>query len=304
MGRTCYVKHLTVFDQTEIDSIYEEAVETAKQRGIPTEAAKLADLEAKKAWTKKDDQDVSMQRAYVENLYKTRAKLLTQAQLKQTNGQIAEAENSLNKLLEKRANLIGKTADQIGDQRVQYEYIRASFFADVKLQGQLFSRADIRELTDEEAEQLLMIYVGSVSQMGPDTLRKIVIQPFFTNFFYLCGDDLTRFFQKPIYELSVYQANLLSYAQYFKRIMTENDIPKEFLNNPDKIEEYILRSRNQKAMADKMAANADRVAIIGATSEDFKMMGVEDGSKTVRADIQRGIKSGLDALKTREATPR
>lgn len=301
-GRPTYVKHLTVFDQTEIDTLRDEVFEKTKERGIATEADRLAWLEKKGFWTKQDDIDLVKSRSFMENLEKTKSKLAVKSQVAQLDKQIDEIQAKVNQLSNKRAKLIDKTAEQVADQRAQYEYIRLSFFSDEAFKQPLFTRADIEALTDDEINNLLFEYIEVSNRFSPDLLRSIVIQPFFTNHFYLAGDRIDTFFGKPLVDLTIYQTNLLSYGQYFKSLMTQNEIPKEFLGHPDKIEEYVLRSRNMKTMADKMAKNADRVAIVGATSEDLKAMGVEDGSEVARSDRQKGVKSGIEAAKIRGVT--
>ncbi len=299
-----HVKHLTVFDETEIDSLREEVFERTRKRGIATEAERLAWLESKVLWTKKDELDLKMQRDYIVGLEKTRSKQMLQSQANQFKKQIDEANLTVGKLAYKRARLIDKTAESVADARVQYEYIRLTFFSDVELKTPLFAREDIEAFTDLEADTLLTTYIDIINQFGSEAMRHLVIQPFFTNQFYLCGDEIRAFFGKPIVDLTIYQTNLISYGQYFKGLITQNDIPKEMANHPDKIEEYVLRSRNMKVAADKMAQNADRVALIGATPEDLKAAGLEDGSAKVRADISREVKSGMEAAKTREVSAR
>lgn len=300
-GQDVFIKHLGVFDQTEIDSLREEAFDRAAARGIKTEADKLKWLEDKKLWTKKDEAELTTQEAYVANLQKTRSKLALKSQVEQMDKQLSEARGKLADSANKRVRLLGLTAEHVADQKVQYEYIRLSFYIDRECRRPLFDSDDIGNLSDEQADSLLFDYIGTVTQFSPENLRAIVIAPFFTNYFYLCGDRLDTFFGGPISHLTIYQTNLLSYAQYFKSIMTQNDLPKEVMNNPDKIEEYVLRSRNMKTLVDK-AGNNDRMAIIGATSDDLKAAGLEDGSAAVRADMRRGVKSGIEAAKTREVS--
>ncbi len=301
LGHAAYVKHLTVFDQTEIDTLREEAFDRAANRGIKTEAAKLKWLADKGLWLTKDESDLGMQRAYIENLEKTRSKAPVKSLADQMTNQIAEARTKVNELADKRARLIGLTAEQVADQRVQYEYIRLSFHRDRALSQPAFSADDITNLNDDETDALLFSYIDVITRFSPENLRHIVIAPFFTNQFYLCGDRIEAFFGRPVVQLSIYQSNLLSHGQYFRSILTNNDLPKEVLSSPDKIEEYVMRSRNMKAAVSK-AGNHDRVAMIGATSEDLRGAGLEDGSDKVRADIRRGVRSGIEAAKTREVT--
>ncbi len=215
--------------------------------------------------------------------------------------QMDDARTKVNEMANRRANLIGLTAEHVADQRVQYEYIRLSFYEDRALSRPMFTASDIANLTDQEAETLLFEYIEVMTRFSADNLRRIVIAPFFTNQFFLCSERLEAFFGRPMVDLTIYQTNLLSHGQYFRSILTQNDLPKEMLNNPDKIEEYVMRSRNMKAIVGK-AGNHDRVAIIGATTDDLKAAGLEDGSDKVRADMRRDVKSGIQAAKTREVS--
>lgn len=301
LGRAAFVKHLTVFDQSEIDTLREEAFNRAAKRGIQTEAAKLKWLADKGLWLPKEDADLAMQRAYVDNLEKTRGKLAIKSQADQMTKQIDEARAKIGRETERRARLIGLTAEQVADQRVQYEYLRLSVHEDRALSRPMFTPSDIDNLSDEEADSLLISYVSVISRFSHDNLRRIVISDFFTRQFYLCGDNIKSFFGRPIVELSMPQVNLLDWGRYFKSILTSNDLPKELLSNPDKIEEYVMRSRNMRAVVDK-AGNHDRVALIGATSADLKAAGLEDGSAKVREDIGRQVKNGMQAAKTREVS--
>lgn len=298
-GQSIFIKHFTVFDYTEIDAAREEAFESVVRRGIKTEADQLKWLETNGLWSKKDDQNIAIQEDYVDGLRKTRSKMHLKSQTDQINKQIAEAETTLGEATRKRAKLLGKTAEQVADQKVQYEYMKLAFFEDETLKKPLLTREDINQLTGPDTDTLLYSYIDVINGFSSDSLRGIAIAPFFTNSFYLCGEDITRFFLRPIVDLTIYQTNLLSYGSYFKSLMSQTEIPKEMANNPDKIEEFIARSRNMKSLVNK-AGQGDRVALIGATGEDFKALGVEDGSATVRADINRGVKSGLEAAKTRE----
>ncbi len=301
LGRATYVKHLTIFDQTEIDAIREMAFDRAANRGIKTEAEKLKWLADKGLWVAKDEAELAGQRAYIDNLEKTRGKLAIKSQVDQMDKQLTEARAKLTKETDRRARLIGLTAEQIADQRAQYEYIRLSFHEDRALSLPMFTPDDVANLTDEEADALLFAYIGIITRFSPANLRQIVISPFFTNQFYLCGDRIETFFGRPMVDLTIFQTNLLHHGQRFRSILTNNDLPIELLNNPDKIEEYVMRSRNMRQVVDK-AGNHDRVALIGATGADLKAAGLEDGSAKVRQDIGRQVRNGMEAARTREVS--
>jgi hypothetical protein len=297
-GKETYVAHLTTFDQTDIDIIQDEAMREANSKGIKTEAEKLKWLETKKIWTKKDESELAGQRAYVEGLEKTRSRLALKAQIAQVDKQLLEGRQAVNKLAERRYKAIGLTAERVAEQRVQLEYIRASFCKDADLREPLLSAADIRELSEEDSDILLITYVDVVSRFSVDNIKKIAVQPFFINQFYLCGEYLRDFFGVPIVDLTIYQANLLSYGQYYRNIFTHHQVPKDISTDPEKIEDFVTRGANAKKLANQTAVKeGGRVGIVGATAEDFQAMGVEDGTSQMRDAAKKQYRDGKEAAR-------
>lgn len=295
MKAPIFIKHLNVFDQTKIDQFRAEALRAALARGIKPENDILAYLEKKGLWTVKEAKELVQEEAYLENLRKTRSKIAFKIQADQLDKQIGEAERKIYQLAAKRSKLIGKTAERVADDKTQYEYVRLSFFKDVALTDPLFTLEDIGQLSDAESQAAMILYVDSINRFSQDVIKNISIQPFFTNYFYLCGEDLFNFFRRPIYELTMYQVNLLSYAQYYKAIMSQNDIPKDIAGNPDKIEDFVNRSRNAKNIVAKAGnQQGGRVGLVGATKEDFDAIGVKDSTDTMREVAQKQYKSGRE----------
>lgn len=295
--KTVYLKHLTHFDQVDIDRVYDDELAATKRRGIPADADRMKELEGKGLWTKKDETDVARKRDYIKNLEKTKEKLMFPSQVEGHQKTIDVEVKILNDILSKRHRLIGLTAEHIADQRVQYEYIRLSFFNDAGLSEPMFTQDDINYLYEEESLALLMFYVDVVNRFGPDTLRRIAIAPFFTNYFYLCGEDLSTFFKKAICDLSIYQIHLLSNALYFKRLMSQiEDIPPEMRDDPEAIES-LAKGRSARDTVLAKAGNGQRVGLFGAKDSDFKAMGLKNETAAINETAQKGYKSGMDAIK-------
>jgi hypothetical protein len=294
-GTPIFVRHLNVFDQTVIDRFRAQAFDATIKRGVPCEKDILANLERKKLWTAKEIKELAQEEAYLENLRKTRSKIALKLQADQLDKQIGEANEKIWKLVSKRNKLVGKTAERVADDKTQYEYVRLSFYKDRALTVPLFTFEDMNALSDIESQMVITIYVDSITRFTQEVIKNIAIQPFFTNYFYLCGEELFNFFRRPIYELSIYQVNLLSYAQYYKSILTHHEVPKDIATNPDKIEEFVTRSKNAKDIVAKAGnQQGGRVGIVGATKEDFDAMGVKDSTDTMREVASKQYKSGRE----------
>lgn len=295
-GQRVYMAHMTVFDQTEVDIYQARAFEDVKKRGVPTEVARLAWLKERGIWTDKDEMDLTHARTYVEGLRKTRANLAFKLQIEQLDKQIAEGVDELDKLVGRKMQAIGLTAERVAEDKVQFEYIRLSFYRDVNLTDPLFTAHEMAELSDEETDDLLMTYIGIITRLSADVVRRIAVQPFFLNQFALCGDDISRFFGAPIVDLTISQSNLLSYGHYYRNILSQNDFAPDVARDPDKIDDAMNRARNFRQMNAKVQEHAGGfVGYVGATSDDFKTMGAEDGTARMNEAASRQFRDGKDA---------
>lgn len=296
-GKPVFVKHFNSFDQTEIDMFYDKVLAETVARGIQSEAKKLEWLNQKGWWTKANQDEVDRDRGYVTNLQKTKSQLAVKVQRDAIDAQLQEAATKLNKMLKQRSDALGRTAEWVADQKIQYEYIRQAFFSDVGLTQPLFTQEDTSQFSEDEAEVLVSLYIEIVQRFSQDNLRHIAVQPFFTNSFYLCDKDVSTFFGKPIVNLTIQQVNLLSHGMYFKSIFTDHAIPPPIAQDPDKIEDFINRSKAGKALIANTPAQGHRVGIIGAQAEDFEAMGIQDGTKTMREAAAKEYQTGRDAAK-------
>jgi hypothetical protein len=60
-------------------------------------------------------------------------------------------------------------------------------------------------------------------------IKMIATMPSFLNSFFLCDDDPSIFYGKPVIDLTIYQTDLFSKGKYFKSILSESaaDGPSE-----------------------------------------------------------------------------
>lgn len=292
-----YIKHINIIDQIELDELRQKFFADAKKRGIKTEKEILENLQKKQLWTQKQINELAQEENYLKNLAKTKSKLALKTQIEQIEKQMAESFAKVRKMISIRQSLIGKTAEAVAEDKTQYEYIRMFFYLDKNLLQRAFSNEDVYDWTEKEASAYLNEYVKTLNLFDVNKIKKISLQPFFSNLFYLCGDKIVDFFGKPIYQLTVYQSNLLSYGQYYKNIIIHNDIPDELMNDPDKIEDFVVRSKNTKNLVEKTAQKGGRVGLVGAKQEDFEALGVQDNTDMMRQAANKQYTTGRDAAK-------
>lgn len=274
-----YIKHFSNLDLVEIDSFYNELLDGAKSKGIKSHSEKTEWLVSKKLWNKAKDMEIIEQQDFVDSLRKTNEKLIFPSQKKQNEKILEEESIKLNRLINDRENLMGLTAEKIANQKIQFYYVYLSFFKDQKLEDKFFTLENIHNLDDDESFELLNFYIEINENFNVKNIKKIAISNIFTNNFYICGENIQSFFAKPLYLLTNYQSNLLSYGSYFKHLLSTNpELPKNIKDDPEKLEEFIKQGQNFKDMIKKVDANVQSVGI-PATKSDFEAMGLVRDTK-------------------------
>lgn len=293
-GETVYIKHLSQGEYGNIDSFTEGHLAAAKARGVPTREEKEEWLRETGQWSDRQEIDIKGQKDYVENLVKTKATAKYASQIENFNKQIAAERKRLNDMLAKKERLFGHTADQYAEQKAQFYYIYLSFHRDEALTTRYFTLEDLNEMDDEDSQDLFLSYLDFVEDFKLENVERISISHYFTGAFYLCGDDLSTFFARPMWQLSLYQTNLLSSGHYFRSIMQGENIPQDIRDNPEKIKEFVSASKNVKEMMAKSGKDGSNVGLVGATAKDLASQGIKDDRSAFSKD---GATSLLSTLK-------
>lgn len=274
--QTIYIKHLSAFDQVEIQEYQEEQIAGAKARGIPTRDEKETWLFENNLWDKKMENDLIRQRDYVHSMENTRSKLYLKSQLEQHDKILKEERKRLADMFAKKDGLFGLTAETYSDQKTQFFHMGKALFKDSLLKESFFLQDELDRLDDEDSYTLLGLFVKNVQRFLPDVIRRIAVAPYFVAPFYLCGEQTTAFLGKPMVQLSVYQNNLLNSGLHFKQIFMREDVPEDIRDDPAKIDEWVQRSRNMKEVASRGTLDGGSTGIVGATSQDLKAGGLKE----------------------------
>ena len=73
-----YLKHLSVFDQVDIEDVKNSFYEEAKRRGLPTKGESLSRLKDELMWTDADESKLKQQYEYLDQVEKTKKKPISQ----------------------------------------------------------------------------------------------------------------------------------------------------------------------------------------------------------------------------------
>tara|TARA_R100000008_G_scaffold11224_1_gene5610 strand:- start:2495 stop:3493 length:999 start_codon:yes stop_codon:yes gene_type:complete len=295
--KPAYLKHLSVFDQVDIEEIRQGFYENAKKRGLPTQEDALKRLEEEGLWTSHDEGKIKQQEQYLEQVQNTKKELYLKKQIDQVNADIKEGERKLYELKLQKEDLIGQTCDKYAESRVSDYYIIKSLHKDVALKESFYSQKDVDNMRREEMSKVVESYNKTYSVFSDDNIQRVILQDFYQPYLPFC-ETVTNMFSKPLFELSMNQVKLVIYSRMFKNIF-ENypKIPERIKTDPQKVVDYV----NAQEKAKDKLQNVDKEGastVFGAEKQDYEYLGVQQaGGDTLSKKLkEKGGKMDMKDL--------
>ena len=292
-----YLKHLSVFDQVDIEEVRDKFYSKAKKRGLPTKSDALSRLKEEEMWVPADDAKIKEQEEYIKGAEASKKQFYLKKEIDRANEEIEAAKIKLATLLSNKDELLGQTCEKYADSRVSDHYILRSLYKDPQLTEFFYDQKSIDQLTRQEMFAVVKLYNDSYNVFSDTNIQKITLQDFYQPYIPFC-ENVNNMFPKPLFELSINQVKLVIYSRMFKNIF-ENypKIPDEIKGDPDKILDYV----NAQEKAKDNLKNFDKdgaSTIIGAKKEDYEYLGLAEGSQnTLSAKLkEKGGKMDMKDL--------
>jgi hypothetical protein len=299
-GRSVYLKHLTIKDQRNIHLYYDKYKNIATSRGVETEEEILQKVKDDGLWTDEDDLKISSLSSEIKNLKKTKDSLFLNSQKEGVKNTITEKQKEHFRLLYKRKEIVGKTAEDYASSMASTEMIRYFVFDSKDLDKHAFSKEEFDEMDDlelialkslqsefDEMDDLELIALKSLQseiteKISEKHIQEAVLRPFFSLYLSFC-ENARDFFGKPLVDLSVYQLKMVVFGRVFQSIFQNiEDIPDDIRDDPDRLLAFADAKQNRgkggsKAFIDDNAAAS---TVFGGTADDIKDLN-QSGGKTV-----------------------
>lgn len=276
-GEVAYVKHFGSEDQYELESFHDETFAKAKSRGLPTEEESMDLLRSEGIWSDKDESEYSTTTLFLENLKKTRENLIIPSQIDEASKEITEAQVKLDAILVKRKSLLTDTCESYARNKSNDYSIYLSFYNDPKCTKRFFTIEEFNELSKGELANWFGAYGVGVDNLSIYNIKYLAISSVFSMYYNVLGlKNLYRFFDRPVYEYSFYQLNLLNYARVLNSILENVEkIPDKVKKDPDLLLAFAEGKNKYKETVEK-SQGKQGFSVMGATSKDMKEMGLKD----------------------------
>lgn len=264
-GETLYLRHINLRDQKILSDSFERQKQRAIDSGVPTEKECLDKLSAAGHWTQNDDLEIQEKKDYIKNLQQTKKQLDLKSQKDSTQKTIDEETAALNKLLFRRQELVGKTAEDFGVIRSNEEFIRNILYKNEDLKELKFSDLEFGEL--EDISELMVSYNALSERTSDERIQESTLSDSFS--LYLSQTDKPYdFFARPIISLTIYQLKLLAYGRMFFNIFQNVDnIPDDIRKSPKELLEFVDTQRKREKTPQ---SNHQSIGMVGATKDDLK----------------------------------
>lgn len=272
-GGKFFIKHFGISDQSEIDDFYYDQIKILEGRGIPSEKMVLERLNSKKVWMAGDEIEIAAKEGYILQLEKSRDKQFVPSQIESFNKMILTERIALAKKKKERAELIGRTRESFANEATNTFFIIKSFKKDEECKIPFFTDEEFSYMDDDKLYEYNLLYNASMKLYKADHIKRIALQSFFQNLFYL-AENIHQFWGVPIKDLSIYQSDLSSYGRYYKGIIqnSEHEIPEDVRTDPDKLVSY---TKMNEKMKEQMNKGTGHNVTFNGNAEDMKKMNIK-----------------------------
>ena len=309
-----YFKHPSIAEHFSVYTNYDIFLNEGKKKGLQLEKEKIEIAIKGGWWTTEKESNIHLLKITIQNLFKTRDKLLLLSQKEQIEKQIKQNEAILITYNKERKDIVGYTLEDYANSKLTENLLIFFTYKNPDFTEKLFiDRNEYYDLTDERLEKIKNAFDTYSNVFNYNNIKKIAACGFFQNLVYL-NEDAYSFWGKPASQCSKYQIDLLLYGKMYKNIIRnhgENGKPirDEIINDPDKFVEWVDNYSDTPANKSKNKNsnnNQDTVySPVGATKKDLEHLGIKveklKGKSLLDiADEKGGTLEKSDYFKARE----
>ena len=296
---TVYFKHPTLSEHFSVYGNYDIFINDGRKRGLELESEKIEDAIKGGWWTSDKESKVNVLRKTVQNLLKTRDKLLLPSQKFEIDNQIKQNEAILITYTKERREIVGYTLEDYASSKLTEELLIFFTYKNSEFTERLFpNRDEYYDLTEGYVEKIKTSFDQYSRVFNNDHIKKTAACGFFQNLVYL-NEDANSFWGTPTVKCTKYQIDLLLYGKMYKNMIrsyAENGKPvaDNILNDPDTFVEWAdsqsggSSHKNRKQKSGKNMVTS----YVGATKEDLDHLGVTTSKIKGKSLLQLAAEKG------------
>lgn len=308
-----YFKHPTIAEHYSTYGNYDLHLEDGKKKGLYTEAEKLQQAIEGGWWTSEKESNYNLLKKTIENLNKTKNKLLLPSQKDQITIEIKKNEAILLTYVKERNEITTYTLEQYCQNKLTEDLLIFFTYKNSTFTEPFFSsKSDYYDLSTNYINDIQEAFFNYSNIFSVNNIKRIAASSFFQNLVYL-NNDAYSFWGKPAYICTKHQIDVLLLGKMYRNMITnraENGKPidDEILGDPDKLVEYVDSQNNDTKFGKQKSGKGGKNAVssfVGATKQDLDKLGVRveklKGKSLLQlAEEKGGVLEKNDYLNARE----
>ena len=248
-----FIKHLSNEDYLDIENEAKRRASIEKTEGLPTEMEEVSFLIATGSWQEEKEKQIKEIKSNIEDFENTLSAVSGQF-LIQCKENIRNEKERLERIEEEKNSLMGMTVESFYEREFNSLFFQKSIFQD-KL---FFTPLVYDDVYFEDYSDLVQAYNSISSHINENVIKKLSISSFF-RVYWSYIEDPKSFFNRNVYELTVFQSKLLFYAKIFKSIFENFDVPEHLRDDADSVLSWHeSESRKRKMESQKKSHSAPK----------------------------------------------
>jgi len=260
-----YFKHFKIYDGLKLEEFELDCVYQAKKQGIKSEEQLLEQAIKRGNWSKQEEASMKDLKWMIEKSKKAASKIADNNTKKAFEDSIQKQVDELTELQTKKNQFILHSAENLAKRKRVNKEISLSLFYDEGM-SEMISEEDLILLIPE-----VNLLIDNLS--SSEKIIEVSYNPSFFDLYCLNYRQPSKVIDKNIYDITLWQKNLLSYASVLLNKLQNLDIPDDIKDDALKLYNYTQKENSStgdkvtEGVSDlraKMAQNGGKL-----TAEDF-----------------------------------
>ncbi len=228
--KNCYFRHFTIGEMLEFDEFQKIEFNRAVKTGIQTEQELIESAIDMGSWSKENEEKIKSLKWMVNQSTKALEKMSDLNQRRVFSSQIEKNRKELEIINQKRSKICSYSAEHLSEQKRCEKMIASALFHDKEFQNPLEE--------DEKLQLANVVFLKFGELSNKKNLLFAVYKSYFFDVFTAQSRNPLKLFGADFLTLTVFQKNLLSYANALLNKMKNVRIPDEIAGDPVKMFDY------------------------------------------------------------------
>lgn len=278
-----YFKHPSIAEYFSNYSNYELLEKQGRNKGLFSEKEKIEEAIKGGWWSSEKESNINFLSKTVNNLIKTKSKLVLPSQRDEIDKQIKKNEAILATYVKERKEIVGYTLEEYANDKLTEQLLIFYTYKDENFKYKLFSSIDeYYDISESFVEKLRKSYFSYSYIFSNHNIKLVAASGFFQNLIYIANDAYT-FWGKAVVDCTKYQTDLFLYGRMYRSYIknsAENNkaINDDILNDPEKFIQLVDSKQGPNVSKNEKMPKTSKYTVsshVGATAEDLNKMGVK-----------------------------